>query len=699
MSSPASDSVPYFTPDGDLGEEDAGSESGSRCRSRSKSPVVGGDGYTLRETAWYSWREWHDVYADVYSDNLLRLCTALLTMKAWKVRKMNVPVAVSGTMDLAQLVLADQVECYTKGGEFYARKPGGNLDNIHLAYAMAIVRLVNGLVDHFQTGKYARSVNQIAQTELGLPQWIVDIRHRATHDRMPSLTLVREGAHYLLEYLREQYWEVQANSLLEQEEEEIMRKDPMVAQHAICRCAEITKQGGSRSLAADVEGPATRAAAETYEPNAGPSTPEECAALLLESYGKHDGPAVVAEQLVGGFKASDGSFVGLLAPPHSEDDDDDWAAWGLWENFLLKLCRSWKRFPKLLFKMLCQECISEGEDNDKDPRGVIRWCRYLLSRQWHSLSEPKYGRVSKKKNLATIERSAWSEGDYNFMAARAPVAALESSGIHGVMAGVKMKCYESGNLHSESLLSFLENAREHQSSLIQEALELRRQAQELRTGGSVSPFAPSSASADQEHSEANAASSSPVPQSLEDFERLLGGGADASSAKKVDDDAKDGTDGIVFNVDDSEDKDDPLFKRLCDAQAAGDVAIQMTMPGGGEGAPVVVIPPGTWQIVPLSEMKELAKASVKLDEDENPCKLIPLDENEVREYFSIPEAMWKENMARTSAPPEDDNEGYVFERADQNQDSAPPNILSAESPEQSSTVDVHAATARVSLLF
>ena len=40
----------------------------------------------VKEIAWYSWREWHDVYADVFSEYLLKCCTALLTMGCWKER-------------------------------------------------------------------------------------------------------------------------------------------------------------------------------------------------------------------------------------------------------------------------------------------------------------------------------------------------------------------------------------------------------------------------------------------------------------------------------------------------------------------------------------------------------------------------------------------------------------------------------------
>lgn len=61
------------------------------------------------------------------------------------------------------------------------------------AYALAIVRLVNSLVDPLQQGAYARPVVAIA-AQIGLPAWFVELRHQATHDDLPSLPVLREAA-------------------------------------------------------------------------------------------------------------------------------------------------------------------------------------------------------------------------------------------------------------------------------------------------------------------------------------------------------------------------------------------------------------------------------------------------------------------------------------------------------------------------
>jgi ribosomal biogenesis protein LAS1 len=53
--------------------------------------------------------------------------------------------------------------------------------------------MVNGLVDPLQVGTYARSIASIA-TQLGLPLWLVEMRHAATHEDLPSLALLRDAA-------------------------------------------------------------------------------------------------------------------------------------------------------------------------------------------------------------------------------------------------------------------------------------------------------------------------------------------------------------------------------------------------------------------------------------------------------------------------------------------------------------------------
>ncbi|KAJ7139738.1 Las1-like-domain-containing protein [Mycena epipterygia] len=73
------------------------------------------------------------------------------------------------------------------------------------SYAAAIIRLVNGLVDPLQLGAYARSIASIAN-QLGLPPWLVELRHAATHEDLPSLELLRQAARESMTWLLHNYF-------------------------------------------------------------------------------------------------------------------------------------------------------------------------------------------------------------------------------------------------------------------------------------------------------------------------------------------------------------------------------------------------------------------------------------------------------------------------------------------------------------
>lgn len=101
-------------------------------------------------------------------------------LSAWKAIT-TLPHALESTLSLLVVVTHDV--------------PHSRLSNLSLrqSYATAIIRLVNGLVDPLQLGTYARSIASIAN-QLGLPSWLVELRHAATHEELPSLSLLREAA-------------------------------------------------------------------------------------------------------------------------------------------------------------------------------------------------------------------------------------------------------------------------------------------------------------------------------------------------------------------------------------------------------------------------------------------------------------------------------------------------------------------------
>lgn len=57
-----------------------------------------------------------------------------------------------------------------------------------------------------QKGVYARSVQTIAE-EMAIPDWLVDVRHDATHSSLPSLEVLETGCHIALAWLKTNYWD------------------------------------------------------------------------------------------------------------------------------------------------------------------------------------------------------------------------------------------------------------------------------------------------------------------------------------------------------------------------------------------------------------------------------------------------------------------------------------------------------------
>ena len=92
-----------------------------------------------------------------------------------------------------------------------AEKDGTLLEqdqSIRMAYAMALIRFVNLNTEKGQTRQYAQPVHVLAE-ELGLPEWLVNLRHDATHAGLPSLTLMRDAASFAMKWLKSTYWEAQ----------------------------------------------------------------------------------------------------------------------------------------------------------------------------------------------------------------------------------------------------------------------------------------------------------------------------------------------------------------------------------------------------------------------------------------------------------------------------------------------------------
>ncbi|XP_046865094.1 ribosomal biogenesis protein LAS1L-like isoform X2 [Xenia sp. Carnegie-2017] len=151
----------------------------------------------LRIVPWSSRDEWLTTYNDLYNfENIDQQIEGLNRVEAWKSRSgSKLPLAVESTASLIAAGVEDVRSVV-------------NANVIRHTMAMALVRFVSGIVDMEQKHAYARSMQSIAD-DIGLPDWLVDLRHEAIHASLPSMQVVRAGCRFALEWLKEHYWDSQ----------------------------------------------------------------------------------------------------------------------------------------------------------------------------------------------------------------------------------------------------------------------------------------------------------------------------------------------------------------------------------------------------------------------------------------------------------------------------------------------------------
>ncbi|TFY51986.1 hypothetical protein EVG20_g10753 [Dentipellis fragilis] len=151
-----------------------------------------------RRTPWASLAEFDELCSWVYTDenDWDSKTLAVQRLSAWKAIT-TLPHALESLLALLVALLQDNAQ--------QASTSSTSTLSLRQSYATAVIRLVNGLVDPLQVGAYARSISSIA-AQLGLPAWLVELRHAATHEDLPSLELLRDAARESLAWLLHHYF-------------------------------------------------------------------------------------------------------------------------------------------------------------------------------------------------------------------------------------------------------------------------------------------------------------------------------------------------------------------------------------------------------------------------------------------------------------------------------------------------------------
>jgi ribosomal biogenesis protein LAS1 len=127
-----------------------------------------------------------------------------------------IPHSIEMTALLTEAVLEDErkmgVNVFNYE-ETYPKMIPTNLESdltVRLNYSMCIIKFVNGLLDPFQQSLYNISLHRLA-IELRLPNYFVESRHVGTHERLPSLEMMRLICQRALNWLKFEYWESALN--------------------------------------------------------------------------------------------------------------------------------------------------------------------------------------------------------------------------------------------------------------------------------------------------------------------------------------------------------------------------------------------------------------------------------------------------------------------------------------------------------
>ena len=135
----------------------------------------------LSETAWYNWEEWERV-RDLVAGRDAR---ALDMMAVWRSRVARLPAGVETTLALLQ---ADTARPHSP-----------------LSLGTAVNRFLNH-ISHLGMNTWGLTKLHEAAEKVGVPEWVVQVRHETTHGTMPSLTVLRAALEFSLSWLETNYW-------------------------------------------------------------------------------------------------------------------------------------------------------------------------------------------------------------------------------------------------------------------------------------------------------------------------------------------------------------------------------------------------------------------------------------------------------------------------------------------------------------
>ncbi|XP_014786086.1 ribosomal biogenesis protein LAS1L [Octopus bimaculoides] len=167
-------------------------------------------------SAWFNREEFLEVYNEIFSNDIKKQKHALGRIAVWKSRVPKLPIAIENTAALIRASVEHRQDATSGQTDWESNHKLRNL------YGLALIRFINHITETKQNKVYARSLVSIAK-ELGLPEWLIELRHSATHNKLPSLEIVCTAVDCSLKYLQENFWTKQ----IQREENQVYHDKPL----------------------------------------------------------------------------------------------------------------------------------------------------------------------------------------------------------------------------------------------------------------------------------------------------------------------------------------------------------------------------------------------------------------------------------------------------------------------------------------
>ncbi|XP_060879384.1 uncharacterized protein LOC132951605 [Metopolophium dirhodum] len=157
-------------------------------------------------TPWSSDSEWQSLRQDIYgSKDTRNYKQALRKLLLWKSRGKSLCRGLYCTEMILQVIIKDVY--------FYEVDEPTNESDLVRLYSMALMKFVNLTADIF--GKGPQKSMYYRASQLQLPSWLIDMRHKISHDQdLPTLKSLRAAIEFSLEWLQTQYWNKDDNFLV-----------------------------------------------------------------------------------------------------------------------------------------------------------------------------------------------------------------------------------------------------------------------------------------------------------------------------------------------------------------------------------------------------------------------------------------------------------------------------------------------------